>query len=376
MAAYEEKLMNQALALARRGVSAVEPNPAVGCLIEKDGHIMGRGWHKAFGQAHAEINALNDCSRSGAEVNQATLYVTLEPCCHHGKTGPCTEAIIQSGIGKVVVACVDPSVHSSGKGIQRLRDAGIEVVLGVCESQARLLNAPFFKFTRTGRPWVVLKWAQSLDGYLANTPTLGPHQRWISGHAARREVHKLRRRTQAILVGINTVMADDPLLTPRPGKGKNPLRIVLDNTLKIPLHSRLVKTAHRHPLLLVTRPWAASLQVEKTRVLQDKGIEVLALEPAESNVVRLRQELGRRGIQQLLVEGGPRVLLSFLEEDVTDELWIYVNAVLLGSSGSVSLPSALKALTAKIALHHTNVKTFADDVRIQGLLRPISGLDQ
>ena len=370
MPSHEEKLMTQALALARRGICTVEPNPAVGCIIEKAGHIIGKGWHKAFGQAHAEINALADCTRSGAAPKDATLYVTLEPCSHHGKTGPCTDAIINAGIGKVIVACTDPSAHCAGKGIQQLRKAGIAVVTGVCAPQAYFLNAPFFKFARTGEPWVVLKWAQSLDGKLAYEHPSKPHHRWISNQASRREVHQLRRRTQAILVGINTVMADDPLLTPRPAKGKNPLRIVLDNTLKIPLHSQLVKTAHAHPLLIVTRQSAVLRQTNKAESLQNQGVELLTLASSESNVQRLYGELGHRGIQQLLVEGGPHVLFSFLNNNLTDELWIYVSATLLGSSGSATL----KPLLSAVSLHHTRFKVFDSDIRIQGLLRPIPDL--
>ena len=261
MQSEDEKLMQRALKLAQKGTGSVEPNPAVGCVIAKAGQIIGQGWHKVFGGPHAEINALTDCRSSGHDPEGATLYVTLEPCCHQGKTGPCTAAIIDTKIAQVVMATQDPAAHANGQGMRRLQAAGIAVVTGVCEKAAQALNAPFFRFASTGKTWIVLKWAQTIDGKLAlAAPSQG---RWISGPESRRDVHKLRRRTQAILAGINTVIADNPLLTPRPARGHNPLRIVLDNSLRLPLQCRLAATAHTHPLLVLTHEASVDAQPER-----------------------------------------------------------------------------------------------------------------
>jgi diaminohydroxyphosphoribosylaminopyrimidine deaminase/5-amino-6-(5-phosphoribosylamino)uracil reductase len=243
--------MQAALRLAQRGIGSVEPNPAVGCVIVKSGQVIGKGWHKRFGGAHAEINALEDCGTQSASPEGATMYVTLEPCCHSAKTPPCTDAIIDAGLAKVVVATVDPSEHANGKGVEQLRNVGIEVQTGVCEAQARLLNAAFIKFAATGKCWVTVKWAQSIDGKMTWADQ-SRERRWVSGKKSREDVHKLRRRVQAILVGINTVLADDPLLTARPSKGRKPTRIVLDSRLRIPLDCRLLATAKKVPLMIVS----------------------------------------------------------------------------------------------------------------------------
>ena len=240
-----------ALKLAARGVGSVEPNPAVGAVIVKDGQIIGKGFHKKFGGPHAEINALVDCRAKGLDPVGAALYVTLEPCCHFGKTPPCADALIEAKIARVVTAVMDPSPHAAGKGIEKLRAAGIEVEVGICEKEAALLNAPFFKFAKTNLPWVILKWAQSIDGKLAYANPAADGQ-WLSNGQSRKDAHDLRRRVQAILVGIKTVIADDPLLTPRPSKGKNPLRVVLDVDLRMPHESKLLQTAKEFPLLVVT----------------------------------------------------------------------------------------------------------------------------
>ncbi|OHB68552.1 MAG: riboflavin biosynthesis protein RibD, partial [Planctomycetes bacterium RBG_13_62_9] len=251
MNAEDEKSMRSALKLAEKGISSVEPNPAVGCVIVKAGQVIGKGYHKKFGQAHAEVNAIEDCQTLGVRPEGGTMYVTLEPCCHQGKTGPCTQAIIAARVARVVAATQDPSEHANGKGLEQLRQAGIDVEVGVCEQEARLLNAPFFKYVTTGKSWVVLKWAQSIDGKLAYADQ-SPEQRWITNEASRNDAHRLRRRVGAIVVGINTVLADDPTLTPRPSKGKRPMRVVLDDALKIPLGSRLLRTPKTSPVLVYT----------------------------------------------------------------------------------------------------------------------------
>jgi len=360
--------MQMALKLARRGIGSVEPNPAVGAVLVKANQIIGRGWHKKFGGPHAEINALEDCKTLGINPRGATMYVTLEPCCHQAKTGPCTQAIIAAGLAQVFVATIDPSEHANGKGIEQLRDAGIQVQTGLCETEAKLLNAPFIKFAATGRCWVTLKWAQTIDGKLATEPRPSGSG-WISGEQSRKDVHKLRRRAGGILVGINTVLADDPLLTARPGRGKRPVRIVLDSSLRIPLNCKLLATAKKVPVLVVTTGGAIQANLEVADLITEKGAELLTIPSAEGrcNVVLLIDELSKRGIAHLLVEGGPRVLTSFLKENLTDEIVVYIAPKILGAQGSVGIAGPMAELTQAVGLHYVDIERFGDDVRLTGL---------
>jgi len=364
------KYMQTALKMAERGIGSVEPNPAVGCVIVKKNQIIGRGWHKKFGGPHAEINAIEDCKNLGTNPTGATMYVTLEPCCHQGKTAPCTQAIINAGLAKVVVAMIDPSEHAGGKGIEQLRNAAIDVQTGVCEKQARLLNAPFIKYTTTGRCWVILKWAQSIDGYLARTDQSNGH-RWISGQASRKDAHKLRRRAGAILVGINTVLADDPLLTARPSKGKKPTRIVLDSHLRIPADCRLLATTQQTPVLIVAGAEAAQANPQKQQLITQKGAQLLAWPDTQgrSNLYFVLAELSRRGVAQLLVEGGPTVIASFLAEHLADQIVVYIAPRILGPDGSAGITSPMAKLNGAAGLHHVDIKRIGDDIRLSGLLK-------
>ncbi|MFB0552956.1 MAG: bifunctional diaminohydroxyphosphoribosylaminopyrimidine deaminase/5-amino-6-(5-phosphoribosylamino)uracil reductase RibD [Phycisphaerae bacterium] len=397
----DEKLMLYALKLARGGIGSVEPNPAVGAVIVKANQIIGRGRHKKFGGPHAEINALEDCKTLGVDPRGAAMYVTFEPCSHFGKTGPCTQAIIEAGLAKVFIATTDPSEHAKGKGIEQLRNARIEVQTGICQTEARLLNAPFIKFTATGKCWVTLKWAQSIDGKVATAEPrpsrmgVGEPQPsgsgWISGEQSRKDVHKLRRRAQAILVGVNTVIADDPLLTARPvrslhrsstslpegptsngarpSKGKKATRIVLDNHLRIPLNCKLIKTAKRSPVLIYTNENTVRTNPEIVEKITKKGAEVLAYPDAQgwSNLYFLLDELSKRGIGHLLVEGGPRVLTSFLKEQLDDEIVVYIAPKILGAQGSVDITGPMTELTQAVSLHYVDIERFGDDVRLTGL---------
>ncbi len=360
--------MQAALKLAQRGVGSVEPNPAVGCIIVKAGRVIGRGWHKKFGAAHAEINALEDCKTLGVSPRGGTMYVSLEPCCHYAKTPPCTDAIIDAGLVKVVVATIDPSAHANGKGIEQLRDAGIEVQVGICETQARLLNAPFIKFAATDKCWVILKWAQSIDGKVAWADH-SDERRWISGEQSRKDVHKLRRRAGAILVGIGTVLADNPLLTARPSKGKKPTRIVLDSKLRIPLDCELLATAKKIPLLIATSRRTAQTNPERVEQVIQKGAELLVFPDTQgqSNLHFLLDDLSRRGIAQLLVEGGPTVISSFLREGLADEICVYIAPKILGRQGAVDIAGPMRELTDAVGLHCVDIKNFDGDVRIRGL---------
>jgi len=367
--ALDEKYMRSALKLAAKGLGAVEPNPAVGCIIVKAGQLIGQGYHKKFGGPHAEVNAIASCAALGVRPEGGTMYVTLEPCCHTGKTGPCTQAILDARIARVVVAAGDPSAHAGGQGLDQLRRAGVEVEVGVCEDEARLLNAPFFKYAATGKCWVVLKWAQSIDGKLAFADP-SPEKRWITNAVSRSDAHKLRRRVGAILIGINTALADDPMLTPRPSKGKKPIRVVLDNELRIPLKSRLLRTTKTSPVLVYTRKAAIEANARHVERIRKRGAEVLACEAGSEtpDLHFLVEQLGARGVQQVLVEGGPRVLTSFLREGLADEIRVYISPKILGADGAAYIGEPMTDLMQGIGLDHVQIKTFGEDVCLMGLL--------
>jgi len=366
----DTKYMQAALRLAKRGIGLIEPNPAVGAVILKANQIIGRGYHKKFGGPHAEINAIEDCKTLSSNPQGAVMYVTLEPCSHRGKTAPCTEAIIKAGLAKVVVATLDPSEHALGRGIEQLRNAGIAVETGVCEEEAKLLNAPFIKFAATGRCWTVLKWAQTIDGKMALADKAGG-RKWISNELSRKDVHKLRRRVGAILVGINTVIADDPLLTARPDRGKKLIRVVLDSNLRIPLDCKLLATAKDTPLLIVASRQAHQINPQLVEQITQKGAEVLACPSTEgqSNLHFVLEQLSKRGVAQLLVEGGPTVISSFLKENLADEICVYISPRILGGSGSVDISKPMAELTTGIGLYHVDIKRLGDDVRINGLTK-------
>jgi len=352
--------MQTALKLARRGVGSVEPNPAVGCVIVKDNKIIGKGWHKKFGGPHAEINALKNCKKS---PRGATMYVTLEPCCHFGKTGPCTDAIIKAGIKKVVAATKDPTKKVSGKGFKILKKAGVEIKTGICKREAEKLNAPFFKFARTKKPWIIIKWAQSKDGFLARTDK----KRWITGAKSRKDAHRLRRKAQAVLVGINTVLADDPKLTARPGTARQPLRVVLDSQLRIPLNCNLIKTARKSPVVVFT----TQRNNKKIPILKKKGVEVVTVASAgeKCSLKDVLSRLGKKNVQQILVEGGSSVIISFLRQGLADEFCVYIAPTVLGSKGCAEITGSMAKLGEAVGLHDVDIKRFGDDVRITGFLK-------
>jgi diaminohydroxyphosphoribosylaminopyrimidine deaminase/5-amino-6-(5-phosphoribosylamino)uracil reductase len=319
--------MRRALELAERGRGYVEPNPLVGAVVVRDGECVSEGWHERYGQAHAEVNALN---AAGEWARGATLLVTLEPCCHHGKTPPCTDAILRAGIARVVAAMADPFPQVSGKGAELLRASGVTVEIGLGEAQARRLNAPYLHLLATGRPYVTAKWAMTLDGKIATTTG---DSKWISNAHSRRRVHELRGRMDSIVVGIGTALADDPLLTARPPGPRTPVRIVLDSRGRLPATSQLARTASEVPTLVVT---AEGLAEEAAAPLRDAGCEVLAL-PAEGGRPRLDallNELGRRRFTNLLVEGGSEVLGSFLDAGVIQEVYVFIAPRLAGGKAA------------------------------------------
>ena len=324
---HDERWMRRALALASRGRGRVEPNPMVGCVIVRAGRVLGEGCHRRFGGPHAEINALGAC---GGSARGATAYVTLEPCCHFGKTGPCTDALLAAGVRRVVAAMHDPFAQVAGRGFRILRRHGVRVDVGLCRAEAERLNAPYVKLRRTGMPWVIVKWAQSLDGCIA---TRTGDSKWISSPASRRFVHRLRGRVDAIITGIGTVLADDPLLTCR---GCRPCRIarrvVLDSRLRTPLRSKLLRTAGQVPVIVATTPEAVERRFRQVRRMQASGAEVLSIRSRRGRVDfrELLAELGRREMTNVLVEGGSELLGTVFDESLADEAYVFVAPRIIG----------------------------------------------
>jgi len=328
----DQRFMTRALSLARRGAGYVEPNPMVGCVLVRGGKIVGEGYHRRFGGPHAEVDALRRCC---CPTNGITLYVTLEPCCHQGKTPPCSAAIIRAGIARVVVATGDPNPLVCGKGIRKLRRAGITVDVGLLRSEAAELIAPFSTLLRLKRPYVIAKWAQSLDGKLATTTG---ESKWISCPQSRRHVHRLRARVDAILVGSETVRADDPLLTARDVRvRRRALRVVLDSRLRAPEHCQLIDTAMRWPTLIMTTVIKA--KSAKADRLRRGGAEVIGCRSNRNRIATKdwMAKLAQRGISNLLVEGGPTVLSSLLESRLVDEAWVFTAPILIGGRSARSL---------------------------------------
>ncbi|MDD5336998.1 MAG: bifunctional diaminohydroxyphosphoribosylaminopyrimidine deaminase/5-amino-6-(5-phosphoribosylamino)uracil reductase RibD [Candidatus ainarchaeum sp.] len=314
----DEKFMRLALKLAAKGNPS--PNPYVGAVIVKDGKVIGKGYHKKAGMAHAEVEALKSLENL-EDAKGATLYVTLEPCNHFGKTPPCTKAIIEAGISKVVYGMKDPNPEVKGDGADELRKAGLEVVGGVLEDEAAKQNEIFFKYCKTGLPFVLVKVAMSMDGKIA---TRIGDSKWISGEKARRYGHRLRSSCDAVLVGINTVLKDDPLLTARISGGRNPVKIVLDGGLRIPLETKLLKEGKT---LIAT---CANANVEKKGELEKKGATIILCGQERVDLKVLLAELGKIGITSVLVEGGSEVQGSFLDEGLLDKAVLIYAPILMG----------------------------------------------
>lgn len=357
--------MKIALELAARAAGRTAPNPMVGAVVVKDGKVVGQGYHARAGTPHAEIHALGE---AGGEARGATLYVTLEPCCHHGKTGPCTEAVIEAGISRVVAAMTDPNPLVAGKGLERLREAGIEVVSGLLEEEARSLNEVFVKYITTRRPFVVLKAAMTLDGKIA---TRSGDSRWITGAPAREYVHRLRDRYDAILVGVNTVLADNPSLTTRlpGGDGRDPVRIVLDSAARTPPGARIITQDSRAPVIIAVTAGAPG---ERVKALEEAGARVIIQNQKHGRVdiPALLRALASMDITSLLVEGGGQVHASFLESGAADKVVWFIAPKLIGG---VSAPGpvsgrGVELLAEAIRVERVNVKSFGDDICVEGYL--------
>ena len=356
----ELRYLKRAMELAELGRGHTSPNPLVGAVIARDDEVLGEGYHAAYGGDHAEVAALGACV---ADPIGATLYVTLEPCCHHGNTPPCTDAIVHAGIKRVVVASDDPTDKASGRGLGILRDEGIdvEVVDGEVSEAARLLNQPFRKHARTGRPHVLFKAAMSIDGRFA---TQTGDSKWISGEESRKLVHRWRAHTDAVCVGIGTALADDPLLTARtPEAARQPARVVFDSEARLPPDSQLARTAHDARLIVVTSRAADRSRLEALRAAGAEVVVAAGGTEAE-RVTDGLDKLGALGIQSMLLEGGPRLAGAFLDAGAVDEMCIFIAPIAVGGraargalegTGSDSIEHARQAHSMRVQMSGEDV---------------------
>ncbi len=361
MKKVRNRYMLEALRLARRGLGLTSPNPPVGCVIVKSGKVIGRGYHRAAGLPHAEVEALGSCR---TDPKGSDMYVTLEPCNHHGRTPPCTDAIIGAGIKRVFVGMKDPNPLVSGRGIKRLRASGIEVVTGMLEERCRALLEPYTTFVTRKRPFVTLKLATSLDGRIA---TPAGESKWITGEDSRRLVHRMRSQADCVMVGVGTVLEDDPELTVRMVKGRTPVRAVVDSTLKIPLKARLFKEGPG-PLIFTTRRSSLS----KREKVREKGGEVLLVPSSKDGVdlERVMDELYRRGIVWVLMEGGGRLAASALRAGIVDRVFFFVSPILLGGDSRPSVGDlCVRRLADAPAVEDIRIRRLVKDILIEGCIK-------
>ena len=351
--------MAQALRLAKRGLYSTSPNPRVGCVIVRDGVVVGEGWHQRAGEAHAEVNALQ---QAGAAARGATAYVTLEPCSHHGRTPPCTEALLAAGIGRVVAAMADPNPLVAGRGLAQLQAAGVAVDVGLMADEAHELNIGFVSRMTRKRPWVRLKAAASLDG---KTALQNGESQWITGPQARQDGHCWRARACAILSGIGTVRKDDPQLNVRGvDTPRQPLKVIVDSRLELSPAARLLEAGN---VLLVSAGQAVAEVAERAAALRERGAEILDLPDGKGRVDlhALLHELAQRGLNEVHVEAGSRLNGALLAAGLVDEVLLYLAPCLLGDTaqGLFALP-ALESLAGKHRLAIREVKQFGDDLRV------------
>lgn len=359
------KLMERALKLAERGRGKVEPNPLVGAVLVKENRIIAEGYHRFFGGPHAEIDALSKLADPSLAVD-ATMFVSLEPCCafEEKKTPSCAETLVSAKIAKLFVATEDPFPKVSGRGIKILRDAGIDVEVGLLREKARYQNAPYFKLIKTGFPFVTVKWAMSLDGKIA---TKIGDSRWISNEDARRYAHKLRGLSDAIVVGVGTVLADDPLLTPRYSKPRRmPLRIVVDSKGQIPLSSKIVRTAEKYPTLIATTD---RCDEKRLSALRESGCDVKIFNSSDGrvNLKSLFRYLGRQRITNVLVEGGGTLIASLFEERLVDRVFAFIAPIIIGGEKAKTSVEGQGVSLIKKALkgRFQSIRRFGDDFLIQ-----------
>lgn len=363
----DEFYMRRALELAKNGAGFTSPNPLVGCVIFKDDKIIGEGWHEKFGEPHAEINALKDAELKGEDVTGATLYVTLEPCCHlNKKTPPCAQRLVKEKIARVVAAMSDPNLNVNNKGFEILREAGIKVKVGVLESEARWLNRGFIKAQQDKRPWVSLKAACGLDGRMA---LLNGESKWITGLEARTKAHAMRAEHDAVLAGVNTVLNDNPELNVRLVKAKrDPLRIILDSHLRTPINSKIINSSKEPERCVIFYSDRSEQAKHKADKLAQAGAELIYVDDTRDLNKILEILLEHKGVLKLMVEGGAHVLTSFIKANLADSLSLFIAPKIMGEG--VGLGTGLKLSSMRGAFNLKNIKTqnFSNgDILLEGV---------
>ena len=355
----DEFYMQRAIELAKRGKGFVSPNPLVGAVIVKDGKIIGEGWHERCGELHAERNALKNCKEP---TQGSTIYVTLEPCCHYGRTPPCTKAIIEAKISRVVIGSRDPNPLVSGKGAEILRKAGIEVIEDFMRDECDKLNPIFFRYITTKLPYVSLKYAMTADGKIA---TYSGKSKWITNEFSRNDVHRLRKKHRAIMVGIGTVLTDNPMLNCRIENGRNPIRIVCDSKLRIPLDCNICKTANEISTLVVS----AIENPEKQSELEKMGVKTLILPDKNGKVdlKKLMQYLGEKSIDSVLIEGGGTLAYSALQSKIVSHIYSYIAPKIFGGENAKTPVESVGVETPDdcFKLKRTNVRELGSDILIE-----------
>ncbi len=364
----KEEYMRRALELARKGEGHTSPNPMVGCVVVKDGRIISEGYHEKYGEFHAERNALTRCTEDTAG---ADLYVTLEPCCHQGKTPPCTDIIIEKKIARVFVGSMDSNPLVAGRGVQILRDHGIYVETGILDAECRKLNEVFYHYIATKTPFVVMKYAMTLDGKIACATG---DSKWVTGEIARTQVHRMRGRYRGIMVGIGTVLADDPMLNCRVEGGVDPVRIICDSNLHIPTESQIVKTASDIETIVACSQEAleSERKQEKIRRLKEAGIQIIGTEGAHGvNLVELMKKLGGQNIDSILLEGGGTLNASALEDGIVNKVYAYIAGKLIGGMDARSPVEGMgiDRMADAITLQNMEIEKLGDDFCIVGYVK-------
>jgi diaminohydroxyphosphoribosylaminopyrimidine deaminase/5-amino-6-(5-phosphoribosylamino)uracil reductase len=359
----DEFYMKTALRLARKGEGRTSPNPMVGAVIVRGNRIIGQGYHREYGGKHAEIRAIESAF---GNIRGATFYITLEPCGHFGKTPPCLDRILEANPSRVVVGSADPNPRVAGKTVRSLRRHGIEVTTGILEKECRALNEVFFKYMTTGYPFVTVKYAQTLDGRIA---TRSGHSRWISSPPSLKLAHRLRSLHDSILVGAGTVLKDDPELTCRLVKGRNPRRVIVDSSLEIPLSSRILLDQDRAKTMIFT---TASDHREKLKILSDRGVDIRVVEGDQSGRINLREllrALGQEGISSVLVEGGSRIITSFLKARLADRLVIITAPKIIGKGIEAVGDLGIDDLDRAVRLEIKKIIRKGDDIVLDARMK-------
>lgn len=357
--------MKRALELAKKGIGFTSPNPLVGAVIVKDGEIIGEGYHQVYGGNHAEVNAFKNAKK---DVQGATMYITLEPCSHYGKTPPCAKAIVEHGIKKVVIGLKDPNPLVSGRGIKILQEAGIEVIDGVLEEEGRELNEVFLKYITTNIPFCLMKTAMTLDGKIA---THTGDSKWVTGEVSRKYVHELRQRLSGIMVGVGTIIADDPMLTTRLEgiKARDPVRIIVDTLAKIPLEAKVLNLSSNAKTIIATTEGASE---DKLKKLKEKGAEIIItpLKNKKVDLGYLMRALGELKIDSVLLEGGSRLNYSAIEEGIVDKVHAFIAPKIIGGEDAKTPVGGegRELMKEAITLNHIKVKNFGEDIMIEGYI--------